>query len=290
MKKVLQKLKYYLEEYMKLIKNLILGLLIFFNFTGCFGGGVKLKSTYNDKNELKNDILNALHTQYGIEFEVQKPQNGQVDSTFIKGKEYGFIDYLVPKEYIDLKEQWLYIYRTVCDNIGTFDTQAHVYMFEKQLRTDVDEILTNIGIKYDILNFRGMDRDIHKWSTRDSYDYYKTTKDYETWIFIKLDKSTDEKDYPKVILPMLKKIYSALEPAYNPTVLFYVDEYERTVYTGNTGKPVRQILKNCILIWIDLSKYKNIMEWTELKIGINPLASKWIGYVKGDTIPMEELE
>lgn len=150
---------------MKLIKNLILGLLIFFNFTGCFGGGVKLKSTYNDKNELKNDILNALHTQYGIEFEVQKPQNGQVDSTFIKGKEYGFIDYLVPKEYIDLKEQWLYIYRTVCDNIGTFDTQAHVYMFEKQLRIDVDEILTNIGIKYDILNFRGMDKDIHKWST-----------------------------------------------------------------------------------------------------------------------------
>ena len=142
---------------MKLIKNLILGLLIFFNFTGCFGGGVKLKSTYNDKNELKNDILNALHTQYGIEFEVQKPQNGQVDSTFIKGKEYGFIDYLVPKEYIDLKEQWLYIYRTVCDNIGTFDTQAHVYMFEKQLRTDVDEILTNID-KYlplfDINKFR----------------------------------------------------------------------------------------------------------------------------------------
>lgn len=249
-----------------------------------------MKGTYNDKNELKNDILNALHTQYGIEFEVQKPQNGQVDSTFIKGKKYGFIDYLVPKEYIDLKEQWLYIYRTVCDNIGTFDTQAHVYMFEKQLRTDVDEILTNIGIKYDILNFRGMDRDIHKWSTRDSYDYYKTTKDYETWIFIKLDKSTDEKDYPKVIFPMLKKIYSALEPAYNPTVLFYVDEYERTVYTGNTDKPMRQVLKNCILIWIDLSKYKNIMEWTELKIGINPLASKWIGYVKGDTIPMEELE
>ena len=75
-------------------------------------------------------------------------------------------------------------------------------MFEKQLRTDVDEILTNIGIKYDILNFRGMDRDIHKWSTRASYDYYKTTKDYETWIFIKLDKSTDEKDYPKVILTL----------------------------------------------------------------------------------------
>lgn len=32
------------------------------------------------------------------------------------------------------------------------------------------------------------------------------------------------------------------------------------------------------------------MEWTELKIGINPLASKWIGYVKGDAVPTEELE
>ena len=139
-------------------------------------------------------------------------------------------------------------------------------MFEEQLRSDVDKILSENGIKYDILEFRGMSRDINKWSSKDSYEYYRMTKDYETWIYIRVNERTTKNEYAKEILPPLKKIYSALEPDYNPTVVFYADKYVVEFYDEFNKTDYREEYKNIDLVFLDLGKFKNISEWTEKDI------------------------
>ncbi len=67
-------------------------------------------------------------------------------------------------------------------------------------------------------------------------------------------------------LPLLKKIYSALEPDYNPTVIFYVDKYVIEFYDEVTKTDYRKECKNIDLVFLDLGKFKNISEWKEKDI------------------------
>ena len=56
------------------------------------------------------------------------------------------------------------------------------------------------------------------------------SRDFETWIYIRLppQKSPapayNKKYYAPLILPQVKKLYSALEPEYNATLIFYIEK------------------------------------------------------------------
>lgn len=147
-------------------------------------------------------------------------------------------------------------------------------MFEKQLRSDVEKILCENNIEYDIIEFRGMDRNINKWSKDSSYGEYKVSKDYETWIYIKLppqkrhdcDYDYNRKYYAPIILPQVKKLYSILEPEYNVTLIFYLDEYNDKFYSEYEKKLYVHDLKNATIVWLDLSKFNNYLDWTEYDI------------------------
>jgi len=213
--------------------KIVLLAVVLLNFAGCFGGGRRLKREYNTKEELQQDIVNAVSEQYGMQFEIGKGLDGS-KATMALGWDYGFYGNLRPVDYSEeYKKYNLYTDYTVCNETGTFKTQAHVRMFEKQLKADVDRIFEEIGMKYDILEFRGMSRNINKWSKDSSYEEYKKTNDFETWIYIKLPKQekmgleNNRKYYAPIVLPMVKKLYSALEPEYNVTLQFYLDEYDK---------------------------------------------------------------
>ena len=168
--------------------KIVLLAVVLLNFAGCFGGGRRLKREYNTKEELQQDIVNAVSEQYGMQFEIGKGLDGS-KATMALGWDYGFYGNLRPVDYSEeYKKYNLYTDYTVCNETGTFKTQAHVRMFEKQLKADVDRIFADIGMKYDILEFRGMDRNINKWSKNSTYEEYKKTNDFETWIYIKLPK------------------------------------------------------------------------------------------------------
>ena len=253
---------------MKQIKNSISIALIFLCFMSCFDGGKKLKKSYTNADELKQDIVNAVSEQYGMQFEIGKGLDGS-DATIGVGKDFGFYGYLRPADVPEIYKKYnLYTYYTVVNSVGTFKTQAHVRMFEKQLKADVDKILDEIGMKYDIIEFRGMSRDINKWSKNSSYEQYKASKDYETWIYIKLADSIESDEYPKLILPKVKNIYSLLEPIFNVTVIFYIDQYSHNILYGSRGiaKHIFEVIKNPDVVWLDLSKYNNYLEWTEKDI------------------------
>lgn len=117
-----------------------------------------------------------------------------------------------------------------------------------------------------------MDRDMNKWSSKDSYDNYKTTKDFETWIYIKLppqkifDYDENRKYYAPIILPIVKKIYSALEPEYNVTLIFYLDEFHSEYYSKFEKKLYVNDIKNPDVVLLDLSKFNNYLDWTEKDI------------------------
>ena len=248
---------------MKQIKNSISIVLIFLCFTSCFGGGKKLKKSYTNADELQHDIVNAVSEQYGIEFEIGKGLDGSDATIAVRGKHFGFYGDLRPADFPEIYKKYnLFTDYTVADNVY-FETQAHVRMFEKQLKADVDKIFDEIGMKYDIIEFRGMDRDINKWSKNSTYEQYKASKDYETWIYIKVGEKKAKTEYAKEILPVLKKIYSLLEPDYNPTVVFYADKYVVEFYDEFNKTNYREEYKNIDLVFLDLSKFKNINEWIE---------------------------
>ncbi|WP_245534311.1 NADase-type glycan-binding domain-containing protein [Treponema saccharophilum] len=147
-----------------------------------------MKREYNTKEELQQDIVNAVSEQYGMQFEITPALSGS-NATMALGWDYGFYGYLRPADIPESYKNYnLYTDYTVCNETGTFKTQAHVRMFEKLLKADVDRIFADIGMKYDILEFRGMDRNINKWSKNSTYEEYKKTNDFETWIYIKLPK------------------------------------------------------------------------------------------------------
>lgn len=238
------------------------------------GEKVYLKKMYTNETELQQDIVDLVSKRYGMQFEISPALNGNSATIGISEakKEYGFYGYLRPADLAEnYKEYNLCTDYTVCNETGTFKTQAHVRMFEKQLKAEVDKVFEEIGMKYDIIEFRGMDRDVNKWSKKSSYESYKASKDYETWIYIKLPpeqtKNYDEigKFYAPMVLPMVKELYSALEPTYNVTLTFYIDEYARDVIVGGGGssKQIREVLKNPDVVWLDLSKFNNYLDWTE---------------------------
>ena len=266
-----------LEIKMKVIRKVFVILFILFNCTSCINGGSKLKKTYASEEELIQDIEDAINIQYGLKFEICNGlDNGK--SRVTVGDKYGFYGYLRPFNLSDsYKDNNIYTDYTVCNYTGTFKTQAHVRMFEEQLRDDVNSILNDIGINYDIIEFRGMDREYNKWSVKDSYDDYRKSKDYETWIYIKLEKNLEKKDYPKYILPILKKIYTALEPGYNPTLLFYLDNYHSEYYDKFENKWYVEDVVNPVALFLDLSKYNNYLEWTEndIEMEISILHEEW---------------
>lgn len=270
-------------EYMRIINKLIL-IFTIFNFTSCFGEGIKMNRVFINEKEFKQYILDNLNKQYGIEFETTTYLNDKTPLFTLKKDYSGFTGNVKPKCCNTEQEKLLHSYYTVCNSIRTFDTQAHVYMFEEQLRNDVNKILKNNGIQYDILEFRGMSRSINKWSKDSLYENYKTSKDFETWIYIRIDRDISENDYSKLILPMVKKIYTLLEPMYNVTLTFYIDEYVQDVIVGGGGssQQIREVLKNPDVVWLDLSKFKNYLEWTkediESEINIvdeNLFITKW---------------
>lgn len=267
-----------MEESMKLIKKLLLWGLISLSFSSCFGGNkVKLKKSYDREEELKQDIVNAVSEQYGMQFEIGKGLGGSNATIGVRGKDFGFYGNLRPADLPEAYKKYnIYTDYTVGDDVY-FETQAHVRMFENQLKADVDKILDSIGVKYDIIEFRGMDRDINKWSKKSTYEEYKSSKDYETWIYIKLEKALNEKDYPKHILPIVKKIYTTLEPDYNPTLLFYLDDYHSEYYDKFEKKLYVEDIKNPVAIFLDLSKYSNYLEWTEndIEMEINISHEEW---------------
>lgn len=225
-----------------------------------------MNKVFTNKEEFEQYILDNLEKQYGIEFETTTYLNDNVPLFYFKSNYSGFTGNVKPKCCTTEQEKLLHGYYTVCNSARTFDTQAHVYMFENQLRTDVEKILSENDIKYDIIQFRGMDRDINKWSSRSSYSYYKTSMDYETWIYIKVNERKTKNEYAKEILPVLKKIYLILEPDYNPTVVFYTDKYVVEFYDEFNKTDYREEYKNIDLVFLDLGKFKNISEWTEKDI------------------------
>ncbi len=235
-----------------------------------------MKRVYNTKEELQKDIVNAVSEQYGMQFEIGKGLDGS-KATMALGWDYGFYGDLRPADIPEsYKNNNLYTDYTVADSVY-FETQAHVRMFEKQLKADVEKILDDIGMKYDILEFRGMSRDINKWSKNSTYEDYKKTNDFETWIYIKLPKQEEmglennRKYYAPIILPMVKKLYLALEPEYNPTLLFYLDEYDKgMIHTNENNNDwntlVHKVEKNPMAVLLDLSKFNNYLDWTEKDI------------------------
>ena len=249
--------------------KIVLLAVVLLNFAGCFGGGRKLKREYNTKEELQQDIVNAVSEQYGMQFEIGKGLDGS-KATMALGWDYGFYGNLRPVDYSEeYKKYNLYTDYTVCNETGTFKTQAHVRMFEKQLKADVDRIFEEIGMKYDILEFRGMSRNVSKWSKDSSYEEYKRTNDFETWIYIKLppqktfDHESNRKYYAPIVLPMVKKLYSALEPEYNVTLIFYLDEFHSEYYSKFEKKLYVDDIKNPVAVCLDLGRYNNYLDWTE---------------------------
>ena len=125
-----------------------------------------------------------------------------------------------------------------------------------------------------------MSRNLNKWSYKDSYEDYKKSKDYESWIYIKLPQqtttnlATNKKNYAKLILPIMKKLYTLLEPEYNPTIVFYVDDFIIEYYDDFKKVNHRYEKKNCELVLLDLSKFKNYLDWTEHDIEIEIRASE----------------
>lgn len=227
--------------------------------------------------------MSAVSEQYGMQFEIGKGLDGSDATIGVRGNDFGFYGNLRPADIPELYKQYnIYSDYTVADDVY-FETQAHVRMFEKQLKADVDKIFDDIGMKYDIIDFRGMDRDINKWSSKDSYDNYKTTKDFETWIYIKLppqksfDYDENRKYYAPIILPIVKKIYSALEATYNPTLLFYLDNYHSEYYDKFENKWYVEDVVNPVALFLDLSKYNNYLEWTEndIEMEISILHEEW---------------
>lgn len=170
---------------MKVIKNLISSVLIMTCFTGCFGEVKRIK-VYKNRAEFEKFILQSLEEQYGMEFVVEKYVTGR-DPLFHFERGYsGFTGNVRPASSSSGNENVLHRYYTVCNSAGDFATHAHVSMFEKQLRADVEKILKENDMKYSFLEFRGMSRNLNKWSYKDSYEDYKKSKDYESWIYIKL--------------------------------------------------------------------------------------------------------
>lgn len=277
---------------MKVIKNLISSVLIMTCFTGCFGEVKRIK-VYKNRAEFEKFILQSLEEQYGMEFVVEKYVTGR-DPLFHFERGYsGFTGNVRPASSSSGNENVLHRYYTVCNSAGDFATHAHVSMFEKQLRADVEKILKDNGIKYTFLEFQGMSRNLSKWSKDSTYEDYKASKDYESWIHIKLPqqnpavKKINRKDYAKIILPVVKEIYKVLEPEYNPTVVFYVDKYEKKVYSKEKNEePVYKTIKNGMLVCLDLSKYNNYLEWTErdIELEIDPYPSEieWLELLELD--------
>ena len=82
--------------------------------------------------------------QYGMQFEIWKPLSGNEPSIGV-GKDYGFYGYLRPADYCEQYKKYnICTDYTVCNETGTFKTQAHVRMFEKQLKANVEIILPQV--------------------------------------------------------------------------------------------------------------------------------------------------
>lgn len=264
---------------MKVIKNLISSVLIMTCFTGCFGEVKRIK-VYKNRAEFEQFILQSLEEQYGIEFVTEDYVNGDEPLFYFEKGYSGFTGNVRPVSSSSGNENVLHRYYTVCNSAGDFATHAHVSMFEKQLRADVEKILKENDIKYSFLEFRGMSRNLNKWSYKDSYEDYKKSNDYESWIYIKLPQqtttnlATNKKNYAKLILPIMKKLYTLLEPEYNPTIVFYVDDFIIEYYDDFKKVNHRYEKKNCELVLLDLSKFKNYLDWTEHDIEIEIRASE----------------
>lgn len=274
---------------MKVIKNLISSVLIMTCFTGCFGEVKRIK-VYKNRAEFEKFILQSLEEQYGMEFVVEKDVTGDEPLFYFERWYSGFTGNVRPASSSSGNENVLHRYYTVCNSRGDFVTHAHVSLFEKQLRADVEKILKDNGIKYSFIEFRGMSRNLSKWSKGSTYEEYKASKDYESWIYIKLpqarskDPETCPKEYAKVILPIMKKLYTLLEPEYNPTVVFYVDEYKVEWYDPYDEKDREYEKKNCHIVLLDLSKYNNYLDWTEhdIEVEVRPVEEKWLELLELD--------
>jgi len=226
--------------------------------------GRYMDGVFKNAEEGKKVIGDKLKAQFGIEFEFV---GDKVDNNF--GYENcisSYFGYIKPKNIPEELKKYdrMFEYWNSYTSIETMKTQAHVAMFDAQLRKEVSKILDDNKIKYDFLEFRGMDRRLDKWSPKDTYETYKNTHDYETWVYIKIDKSVKQEDMPKVILPMVKKLYELLEPTFNPTIFIYAEEYTKKVYDDDLDKFMPVIKKNADLVWLDFSKYKDGVDyWTE---------------------------
>lgn len=122
------------------------------------GEKVYLKKMYTNETELQQDIVDLVSKRYGMQFEISPALNGNSATIGIREekKEFGFYGYLRPADIPENYKQYnLYTDYTVADDVY-FETQAHVRMFEKQLKTEVDKVFEEIGMKYDIIEFRGM--------------------------------------------------------------------------------------------------------------------------------------
>jgi len=248
----------------------ILSLLVLSScFTSCFGEKIKMIKVYKNRAEFEKFILQSLEEQYGMEFVVEKDVTGDEPLFYFERWYSGFTGNVRPASSSSGNENVLHRYYTVCNSTGDFVTHAHVSMFEKHLRDDVEKILKDNGIKYSFLDFRGMSRNLSKWSKDSTYEEYKASKDYESWIYIKLPQAKSKapdlssKEYAEVILPIVKKLYTLLEPEYNPTVVFYVDEYKTEWYNPYKEQAQTFEAKNCEIVLLDLSKFNNYLDWTE---------------------------
>lgn len=273
---------------MKRNKLLINTMVIILTFTSCFGGKMKF---YRNEENLAKDMLSMMKDQYGIDFEIGSWRDGDNDFCYIKGNEFEFSGIVQPVNISDNdKKRHFFNYYTVYNSAGDFLTHAHVSMFEKPLREDVEKILKDNDIKCSFLDFRGMNRNLSKWSKDSTYEEYKASMDYESWIYIKLpqakskDPETCPKEYAKVILPIMKKVYTLLEPEYNPTVVFYVDEYKTEWYDPYEEQVLKFEEKNCELVLLDLSKFNNYLDWTErdIELEIHPNEVKWLELLEVD--------
>ena len=268
--------------------RIVLLALALLNFTSCFGGKMKF---YRNEEVLAKDMLAKMKNQYGIDFEIGTWRDGDNDFYYIKGADFEFSGIVQPASISERdKKSHLFDYYTVYNSTGDFKTHAHVGMFEKQLRADVCTILNGNGIKYSFLEFRGMNRNVSKWSKDSTYEDYKASKDYESWIYIKLPqaKSKDpeecQNEFAKAILPIMKKMYTLLEPEYNPTVVFYVDEYKTEWYDPYEEQDMKFEEKNCHLISLDLSKFDNYLDWTErdIVLELSPYEIEWLDSLELD--------
>ncbi len=135
---------------------------------------------YKNRPEFEKFILQSLKEQYGIEFVTEDYVNGDEPLFHFEKGYSGFTGNVRPISSSSGNENVLHRYYTVCNSAGDFATHAHVSMFEKQLRADVEKILKENDIKYSFLEFRGMSRNLNKWSYKDSYEDYKKSNDYES--------------------------------------------------------------------------------------------------------------